>query len=134
MTWNLYDFIDLRGQNVVTDWLGGLDGQLRARMRAKLMNIRTFGPGLPNMVTDTNESHIKEIVLNTKTLALRMFLCRGPTNPRTELTLLGGGQEKDRRYLSGSLTPADAEIYRQQLKQNPTARRRPHEFPEDNLG
>lgn len=137
MAWELFDFIDLRQRRVVAEWLKTLDAGMRARMRLKLMSIRTFGgDGLPGMVTDTRERHIKEIVLNAKQAALRIFLCRGPINPRSQVTLLGGGRERDTKYVTKDphITPQEAETYRQQLFADPQHRRKPHEFPEDNLG
>ena len=105
---------------------------------ARLQSIRTFGgDGLPGvMVTDTKEKHIKEIVYNGPTLALRLFFCRGPHDPRSHLTLLGGGREKDRKYVrvAPNIDPQTAEQYREELFKDPLNRRKLHEFPEDNLG
>jgi len=136
MAWQLFDFYDLRGRNVTSDWLLSLDRVMRARMKSKLQSIRTFGgTGLPGMVTDTREPHIKEIVVNGQ-LALRLFLCRGPIDVRAQITLLGGGRERDSRYVTKKphITPEDAETYRQQLFADPRSRRKPHEFSEDDLG
>ena len=135
MSWQIFDFYDLRGNNVVEDWLSSLEGKDRAGMMTKLWNIRSFGgDGLPNMITDTTEKHIKEIVQN-KGKALRIFFCRGPGDMRSQITLLGGGREMDTAYQTKKphITPAIAETRREFLFGD-TTRRRPHEFPEDNVG
>lgn len=138
MAWQLFDYCTLGGDNAIAIWLASLDVPHRARVKAKLIAIHTFGSEneLPGMVTDTVEPHVKEIVINTKSLALRLFLCRGPKDVRTELTLLGGGQEKDRKYLArpGLIDPATAETRRIQVKDDPTNRRRKHEFDDEFLG
>lgn len=137
MSWRVFDYCDLRDRNVFDDWLTCLDGSNRARIMSKLQAIHTYGgSGLPNMITDTTEPRIKELVLNTKQMALRVFLCRGPVDVRTEITLLGGGREKDVKYVTTKphITPNIAETYRQELFLNPSLRRKPHDFPEDNLG
>lgn len=134
MAWKLYDFIDSRGRNLVTEWIRGLPNVvIKARIKAKLQTIVSAGADLPpNMVTPTTERSIKEIVVNTRFGAFRLFTCRGPTDPRSELTLLSGGQEKDSRYLDN--TPADAEQQRQELIQNVNERRRIHEYFKGLLG
>jgi hypothetical protein len=137
MAWHVFDYYDLRDRNVFDDWLASLDARHRARIMSKLRDIHSYGgSGLPNMITDTTEPHIKELVLNTKQMALRVFLCRGPVEFRTQITLLGGGREKDVKYVTTNphITPTTAEAYRQELFLNPSLRRKPHDFPEDNLG
>lgn len=140
MAWQLFDFVNVANQNVVKQWLHeiALDSRMRGRLHAKLTSIQNFDDGfkLPGMVTDTREKHIKELVWGSRTLALRIFLCRGPGDMRTQITLLGGGREKDRKYVARAphITPEEAEAYRLQVFADPQNRRTPHEFPEDNLG
>ena len=136
MPWQLYDYVDPNGTNVLEAWLAALkDGKVRARLESKMMSIHTAGDNvLPNMVTDTKESRIKEVVLNSKAGAFRIFLARGPNTG--ELTFLGGGQEKDAKYQTKGLhiTPAQAEQRRMLLFADIANRRRPHEFAENDLG
>lgn len=132
MPWTLYDFIDLRGRNQVSLWIDDLETRMQARLKAKLQTIRTAGPALPpGMVTPTpGQRHVQEIVFGGRAGAFRLFLCRSPGNPLSELTLLCGGQEKDNRYLTNrhNHTPAHAEEFRKQLILNVTERQRKHEF------
>ena len=122
MGWKLYDFIDRRDRNLVEIWLDGLPKDICGRLSAKLQSLVSAEPGLlPNAITDTKEKSIKEIVVNGKSGAFRLFLCRGPTNTGSELTLLCGGQEKDRKYIGTN--PSDAERYRQELIKNIGTRR-----------
>ena len=136
MAWKLYDFIDEEGRSAIALWMDALDdARVRARLDAKVASIRSAGLNvLPNMVTPTTENRIKEIVLNGKAGAFRIFLTRGPGSD--DLTLLGGGQEKDTKYQTKGqhITPEQAEQRRVQLFANLPTRRRPHEFAEDNLG
>lgn len=135
MPWKLYDFIDRRGRNLVTEWLTREvhHQETRARIKMKLQILMVAGPELPpNLITPTRERHIREIVVNTKFGAFRIFACRGPSDPHSELTLLCGGQEKDRKYVR--LTPSNAERYRQELLEDINERRRTHEYFKGLLG
>jgi hypothetical protein len=135
MPWKIYDHVDGQGHSSIEAWLDALaDAKVRARIEAKLMSIRTAGDlVLPNMVTDTTESRIKEVVLNGKAGAFRAFLARGPG--ADELVLLGGGREKDTKYQTKGLhiTPAQAEQRRAEVFADPVNRRRRHEFAEDDV-
>lgn len=122
----LYDFIDRRDRNLVEMWLEGLPKDICGRLSAKLQSLVSAEPDLlPGAITDTRERSIKEIVVNGKSGAFRLFFCRGTTNPRSELTLLCGGQEKDRKYIGTN--PSDAERHRQELIQN-IGTRREHKY------
>ena len=131
MAWKLYDFIDERGRNLVSLWLDDLDNGVRGRVKAKLQTLVIAGPELPgNLITPTKEPHIREIVVNLKAGAFRLFACRGPTHPLSEFTLICGGREKDSKYITKNWNhlPADAEDYRQELVRDITNRRREHEY------
>ena len=129
MAWTLYDFIDTNGANSVKAWLSALNVQSRAKFRAKLDAIKSAGPELPpKMITPTKEAHINEIVANGKAGAFRLFVCRGPGNHQSEMTLLCGGQEKNSKYVRNGNAPSDAERMRLELNANPTERRCKHEF------
>ena len=117
MGWKLYDFIDSQGRNLYREWLDGLPTQVQAKVEAKLDALMDADIGvLPNMITDTKQRSIRELVINGKSGAYRLFICRGPKDMRNELTLLCGGQEKDRKYIVNN--PSDAERYRQELLGN----------------
>lgn len=137
MAWQVFDYYDEEGNNVIDIWLQSFEAGMRARVFSKLQSIRIYSGDrdeLPGMVTPTRESRIKEIVFKGR-ISPRVFLCKGPGDGQTQVTLLGGGQEKDREYLTKRphITPEAAEIRRRRLFTDPEATRKPHEFPEDNV-
>lgn len=101
MAKRVYDFIDESGQNVIAEWLGGLDKVLRGRAMQKLDALMTIETELPpKMLTDTKYPQIKELRINSKE-ALRLLLCKGP-DPKLkgqEFTLLYGAAERDSKYV-----------------------------------
>lgn len=101
MTKRVYDFIDESGQDVIAEWLGGLDKVLRGRAMQKLDALMTVETELPpKMLTDTKYPQIKELRINSKE-ALRLLLCKGP-DPKLkgqEFTLLYGAAERDSKYV-----------------------------------
>lgn len=101
MAKRVYDFIDESGQNVIAEWLGGLDKVLRGRAMQKLDALMTVETELPpKMLTDTKYPQIKELRINSKE-ALRLLLCKGP-DPKLkgqEFTLLYGAAERDSKYV-----------------------------------
>jgi hypothetical protein len=121
----IYDFIALNGRNVIDDWLAGLDGAMRGRMRLKLDVLLTAEEDLPpKMLTDTKEPQIKELRVNSKE-ALRLLICKGPQPhlKNEEFTLLFGASERDKRYVPKDAL-ARAESNRQLVLQNPVIHRK----------
>lgn len=96
----VYDFVDIKGRNVVTEWLDGLDKVMRARMQSKLEVLLRVDTELPpKLLTDTKENQIKELRVCSKE-ALRLLLCKGPAPQlkEKEFTLLFGAKERDNKY------------------------------------
>lgn len=96
----VYDFVDIKGRNVVTEWLDGLDKVMRARMQSKLEVLLRVDTELPpKLLTDTKENQIKELRVCSKE-ALRLLLCKGPAPQlkEKEFTLLFGAEERDNKY------------------------------------
>lgn len=119
-----WDFVGTDRQNVIEIWLNGLDPGLRGRMNAKIRALMISEGGVgPNMLTPTTDPHIKELIVNGKQ-ALRLLLCRGPTEDSmlTDYTFLFGAKERDSRYV-----PRDAlkraSDHRTLVIQDPTNRR-----------
>ena len=135
MPWQLFDYIDERGRNAYTDWREAQDGRTQGRADNRLITVRNAGDRLPNSVTPTSELGVSEIELNGRSGAFRIFMCR-TGNRGVELTLLGGGREKDTKYIRKEphIDPAQAGQRRSNLLVNVDARRVVHEFEEDNLG
>ncbi len=97
--WDIYDYCDHRGVNIIEDWLTSLQVPERARLLRKLDALRKNGPNLStDLLSDTPSPHIKKIRLNGR-VAPRLLLCRGPVNMDSrEYTLLFGCTERDRKF------------------------------------
>jgi len=99
--WEIYDYCDHRGINVIEDWLtNNLQVPERARVLRKLDALRDNGPDLSSdLLSDTPSPHIKKIRVNGR-VAPRLLLCRGAINiGAREFTLLFGCTEKDRKFV-----------------------------------
>jgi len=111
----------------VQKFINELPSSERARLNVKIHALRTNGVVLlgSNLLTDTNMPHIKEIVVNGR-VAVRMLVCRGPFDGKTELTLLFGAAERDRKYVpKNALKIADDR--RKLVASDPTRWRIKHE-------
>ncbi len=99
--WDIYDYCDHRGINVIEDWLtSDLEVPERARVLRKLDALRKNGPDLSSeLLSDTPSPHIKKIRVNGR-VAPRLLLCRGPVDMGArEFTLLFGCTERDRKFV-----------------------------------
>ena len=98
--WDIYDYVDHRGRNVIEAWIQNLQKPEHARLRAKLDLLHVNGPDLPkDLLSNTPSKHILKIRVNGR-VALRPLLCRGPVNMAgREFTLLLGATEKDRELV-----------------------------------
>ncbi|MFZ5448526.1 MAG: hypothetical protein ACOZFS_07830 [Thermodesulfobacteriota bacterium] len=106
--WQLFDYLDSRGKNVMQEWAKGLGEELRARLDLKIDVLERAEEELPpKLLTPTSgkpkQKHIKEIPIKGE-VALRPMLCRGPFN-RNEFTFLYGAVERDNKYV-----PRDAPV------------------------
>jgi hypothetical protein len=124
--WNLYDFVDTHGVNVIKEFTLGLQKRERARLRNRLGILERTGPDVGTGLLDgTHQKHIDKLKV-TGQVTIRLMLCRGPINMDGEFTLLFGAFERDRR-----LVPANAEdraeINRTEVIKNPSQRRCTHE-------
>src|SRR3990172_4661777 len=128
MSYTLYDYVDIHGDNAIKEWTLALQPPDRTKFNVKLNMLRTAGSDLPpKLLSDTRSPHIKKLrFFGQGQKQLRPMLCKGPVNSNIEFTLLLGAEEK-----GSKLNPIDAdhraEILRQQIIANPNARRRLHE-------
>jgi hypothetical protein len=127
---SLWDFVSLRGENVILRWVK--DARLTTRDRAvlnqKLERLRQMdfdlAIGTKLLVGPIEKQrHIYKLVIHGDVM-LRPLLCRGPIDPETEYTLLLDGIEKGWKLPSGA--PLQAEENRLTVLSNPS-RRVPHE-------
>ncbi len=126
--WDIYDYADHRGKNLIKEWIQTLQRKDRARLMAKLDLLHTNGPELPQgLLSDTPSRHIKKIRVNGD-VALRLLLCRGPVSMEAkEYTLLLGATERDRKFVPPKAI-AIAEEHREFVIKEPLKRRVKHEF------
>jgi hypothetical protein len=120
--WDIYDYLDHRGKNVIAEWMDGLQKKDRARLQAKIDLVHINGPDLPTgLLSDTSSRNIKKIRVNGD-VALRPMLCRGPLNMDREYTLLCGAIEKDRELVPKNAVEM-AEGRREEVIAEPAKRR-----------
>lgn len=101
--WQLFDYLDSRGRNVMQWWALGLSEEQRARLDLRIDVLKRAGGDLPpKLLTPTSgrprQRHIMEMPIKGK-VALRPMLCRGPFAMRSEFTFLFGAFERDRVYV-----------------------------------
>ena len=130
--WDIYDYCDHRGINVIEDWLTNtMQVPERARILRKLDALRENGPDLSSdLLSDTPSPHIKKIRVNGR-VAPRLLLCRGPVNmgAAREFTLLYGCTERDRKFVPPNAI-ARAEENRESVIAQPLKRREKRVFEE----
>lgn len=120
----LLDYLDSRGRNVMQAWADrlGLNQKMRGRLDAKIDMLASIGDGLsPELLQNTKSKHIMEMAVNSRQLALRPMLCRGPFDMQGEFTFLFGAIEKNRKYIPSD-APARANANRDDLLVNPGKR------------
>jgi hypothetical protein len=121
MPWTLYDFVNQRGQNTVADWCRRLQKHDLLRLNQKLDLLEQSGhqlcPGLVGPIH--NSRHLYKIKVNGS-VAVRLFLCKGPIEMDTEYTLLLGAFEVGDKLPEGTLEAA--EQYRLDIVRDQTRR------------
>ena len=128
MSWDLYDYVNLHGQNEFKEWCGALQKQDLAKLNLRLDLLEEKGPDLlPKMLAGPlrGQRHIYKLTINGR-VALRPLLCKGPVNNNSEFTLLMGATERDWQYDPRD-APASAEAKRQEVLQDPNTRRCQHD-------
>jgi len=98
---DIFDYLDRRGRNVMQEWAQNINMQKRdrARLDLKIDMLSMHGDDLlPQVLQSTKNKHILELTVNGK-VALRPMLCRGPIKMNGEFTFLFGATERDRKYI-----------------------------------
>lgn len=120
--WDIYDYRDQRGKDIIDDWMQGLQKKDRARLQAKIDLLHNNGPDLPTgLLSDTPSRNIKKIRVKGD-VALRPLLCRGPVDMDAEYTLLYGATERDWKLVPQNAIEV-AEGRRQDVINEPLKRR-----------
>ena len=145
----IYDFVNDKNENEISEWLKKLPTKQRSIVAAKLELLKRYGQEtLPGFVTPAVGSRsVQEIGINGER-AIRLLFCRGPFETRQhgskikqhrpsvgaspEFTLLFGAEERDRKYVPRNAVQ-QAERRRELVIAN-NERRVEHVFigPEDN--
>lgn len=125
MRFQLFDYVNGRGENLILEWTKDLQKTDRAKLNAKLDALEALGDDLlPEVLTGTGTAGIFKLRVKGN-VQLRPMLCRGPINVGEEYTLLIGAKE-----VGGKLTPRDADAIagqrRDEVRGDP-ARRKSHE-------
>lgn len=126
MPFELYDYVDAAGVNVIAEWTKGLQKKERGKLVSKLDLLREHGSELfPQMLTGTDTPGILKLRVHGN-VQLRPLLCDGPIEIGKEFTLLLGAKE-----VGSKLVPADADrladINKTAVKAAPEKRRIKHE-------
>ena len=109
MPWSLYDYVSVRGRNVILEWCQGLQKRDLIKLTEKIDKLEENGhelcPGLAGPIH--NSRHLYKIRVNGS-VAVRLFLCKGPINMESEYTFLLGAFEVDDELPGGTLETAES--------------------------
>ena len=122
--YQLWDFRDERGDNLIAKWTRQQERGHRARLNAKLdMMVRVpFEDAIKSKLLHgpiQKQKHIYKLRVQMN-VAMRPLLCRGPMMNLTEYTLLLGTEEKGGKLPDGAVEKA--ENNRQAVLINPSRR------------
>jgi hypothetical protein len=98
MAWDIYEFLDSRGERVIVRWVlkAGIQKRARILLDQKIDLLRAHGPDLPPGLLSSGPidgGHIYKLKVHGPVM-LRPLLCKGPFSLRTEYTLLQGAIER----------------------------------------
>jgi hypothetical protein len=120
--WELFDYVDDRGINIIEVWRMSLQKPERAKLDNRLNILAKTGPeGGTGLLAGTKSRHIDKLKVTGK-VTLRLMLCRGPVEMDGEFTLLLGAHEQDRKLVPRNAEKI-AEEHRLKVISNPTAHR-----------
>lgn len=122
--YHLYDFVNKKGENIIKEWIESLEKISRVQVQKKLDMLQQNGGDLsPQLLADGGEQYIKKLRVTNgrKVPTIRIMLCYGPLDMKTEFTLLQGVQEKDNEYIPAAAVK-NAAKHRQEVIANPWQR------------
>ncbi len=99
MAWEVYEFLDSRGDRVIVRWVRKARIQKKARilLDQKIDLLREHGPDLPPELLSPGPidgGHIYKLKVRGQGVMLRPLLCKGPFSMDAEYTLLQGAIER----------------------------------------
>lgn len=93
MTFKLFNYISVNGENEFKAWTEKLEKIQRAKLNERMNFLYLHGEDLhPHTLTDTRVRGILKLRIQGN-VKLRPLLCRGPINAKIEYTLLKGAKE-----------------------------------------
>lgn len=126
MIYRLFDYVNPEGINEFKAWTEGLEKVQRAKLNERLDKLEHHGDVLiPQVLSPTHVAGILKLRIHGN-VQLRPLLCRGPVDVRHEFTILMGAKEIGDKW-SPKGAPEIAEIKKNDVKANPSMRRRDHE-------
>lgn len=93
MNYEIYDFIDERGKNLINEWIKDLQKEERAKFYAKFDMLKKNGLTLlPETLTDSGVTGVYKLRGRGR-VQIRPLLCAGPVCNSAEFTFLLGAKE-----------------------------------------
>lgn len=124
-----YDYIDINGVNVIKGWLDGLEPKAKAKLNTRLNTLEYLDRGewdLPmTEILKGDKDGLIAVRAKYNRIQYRLLGYYGPY--RGEVTLLACGTEKNNKYEPLDIGRKAFERI-EAVKENPTARRRCHDF------
>jgi len=106
MIWELWDYINNKGENEFEEWTRKeLELDQIKRLNSKLDMLRLQGTFLGRqLLSNTDASHIKKLRFQQGNVQMRPLLCQGPGKEqdgsyKKEFTLLCGAKEKGEEFV-----------------------------------
>jgi hypothetical protein len=123
VAYDLFDFVDNRGRNILLEWARdeGLTKRDRGQIDQKIDMLEMNGFALhPNLLVGpiNKQKHVYKLVIHGQRM-LRPMLCKGPFQMEDEFTFLQGAIEINFKL---NRDPADATANRETLLKNPKRR------------
>lgn len=126
MPFNLYDHVNVQGENEIAAWTRDLQKWDRGKLASKLDMLQQHGRDLfPELLTGTDTPGILKLRVRGN-VQLRPMLCEGPVAVNREFTLLLGAIEVGSRLVPRHADALADEI-KQAVKADPANRRKEHE-------
>lgn len=129
MQYQIWDFIDSRGRNVIREWVNDerLTKRDRAALNQKIKRLAQIDFELARntkLLAGPIYRHIYKLVIHGDVM-LRPMLCKGPIGIETEYSLLLGAIERGGKLPAGSAEQAEEN---REVIIRDHQRRIPHEF------
>ena len=123
-----HDFVDSKGNNLISDWLLSLDDRARMRIQRLISNLEIERlPRRADMaqLLGDNVRDLLELRMDSGNVEYRLLACKWPQRNHHVILLLGAEERNDRFYPRSA--PKTAQQRRRQALADPEGRLRAHE-------